>query len=351
VKILLLTGSRTDPASRFRICQFVEPLQSLGHDVTLRVPRPSRTWSSPVRSLLLQRLHGAAGTACRLKSVVWNLRDAEKYDVIMTNRDLVPNPSVSFLEPWLARRNPRLVFDFDDAIHLGKREAKLRRILPRFAHLTAGNPYLAEFARKLHKNVSIWPTVVDTDHYKPAPKRQPGPIRIGWSGSTSTARYCLPLLETPISTLAETEKFEFLVISNSDPCIAWKNVKSRFVPWTEKAEVAELQNLDIGLMPLKDEPFERGKCGLKAIQYMAVEVAPLVSPVGVNSEIVLDGLTGFHCRTDSDFVHRLLLLIRNPELRASLGAGSRRRAVEHYSVAALLPRMLSVFKNVADLAN
>ena len=349
LKILLLAGSRTDPASRFRIWQFVEPLRRLGHDVTVRVPRPSRTWSSPVRNAAARRLHGAVGAACRLGSVLWNLRDATKFDVIMMNRDLVPDPNITFLEPLLAKRNPRLIFDFDDAIHLGGREAKLRRILPGFAWITPGNPYLAEFAQHLNQNLTVWPTVVDTDYYKPAIERPPGLLRIGWSGSNSTAAHCLPLLEGPISELAKTEQFELVVICNSDPGVRWAGVTTRFIPWREGSEVADLQMLDIGLMPLKDEPFERGKCGLKAIQYMGVGVPALVSPIGVNQEIVLDGITGFHCKADSDWMDRLRQLTREDHLVRKFGAAARTRTVARYSVQSLMPRMLETFRKVATV--
>jgi glycosyltransferase involved in cell wall biosynthesis len=276
------------------------------------------------------------------------LRDATGYDVIMMNRDLVPETSVEFLEPWLARRNPRLIFDFDDAIHIGKRVRKLRRILPHFAWITPGNPYLAEFARQIHKNVSIWPTVVNTDLYRPVDERKPGPIRIGWSGSSSTARYCLPLLEEPLRELAKTEQFEFLVICNSDPGIRWGEVKTRFIQWTTETEIADLQELDVGLMPLRDEPFERGKCGLKAIQYMGIGLPALVSPVGVNCDIVLDGETGFHCDSDADWVHRIRQLIRDDGLRCRLGTSGRARVVGKYSVDSLLPQMQEVFQQVSS---
>src|SRR6266498_3984814 len=122
MRILFLTGSRTDPPSRFRICQFAQPLAALGHDVMIRVPYPNRTWSSRSQVPLARHIHSLAGTMGRLASTVWNLRDAANYDVIMIKRDLVPEPRISFLEPLLARRNRSLIFDFDDAIHLGRRE-------------------------------------------------------------------------------------------------------------------------------------------------------------------------------------------------------------------------------------
>jgi len=284
---------------------------------------------------------------CRLASTIWNLRDAASYDVIMMNRDLVPETMICFLEPWLVKRNPKVIFDFDDSIHLGTREKKLRRILPLFAWITPGNAYLAEFARKVHTQVTVWPTVVNTDYYKPVAARKPGPVRIGWSGSNSTAQNCLPLLEKPICDLARSEQFEFVVISNSDPHINWKGVQTRYIPWNADTEVEGLQELDLGLMPLHDEPFERGKCGLKAIQYMGVGLPALVSPVGVNRQIVSNGETGFHCSIDTDWVSRIRSVISDDRVRMQLGAAARARVVTTYSVQCLLPRMLETFEKVA----
>ena len=285
----------------------------------------------------------------RVISAVRILRDAARFDVVFMNRDIVPDPGIRFLEPWLARRNPRMIFDFDDSIHLGSREAKLRAVLPLFSWITPGNSYLAEFARLVNPNVSIWPTVVDTDAFVPARDRAPGPVRIGWSGSDSTARECLPLLRESLCSLAATEDLEFVVISGSRPDLDWPGVKIRYLPWTAETEVAELQQIDVGLMPLRDAPFERGKCGLKAIQYMACGIPALVSPVGVNAEIVDDGVEGFHCVTDEDWVRRLRQLLKDGGLRRRMGEAGRERAVGRYSVSSLLPSMVATFAAVASM--
>jgi glycosyltransferase involved in cell wall biosynthesis len=347
MRILFLPGSYDSPAARFRLWQFVEPLRASGHHVDVRVTRPPRQWGSGLRSPQLARAHGLFASGGRIAHAMWMLRDASQFDVIMMNRDIVPNPRVSFLEPWLARRNPRLIFDFDDAIHLGSREAKLREILPRMAWLTPGNAYLAEFARPLNANVSIWPTVVDTDQYYVAPSRAPGPVRIGWSGSSYSFQLAGPLLHDIVTRLGKSgEDFEFIVISNQPPEIDLPGVRWRYIRWTAETEIEGLQQIDIGLMPLKDEPFERGKCGLKAIQYMSVGIPALVSPVGVNAEIVQDGVSGFHCRTGYDWQKRAGELLHDPDRRTQIGQAARLRAEEHYSVKALLPRMIETFERV-----
>lgn len=347
--ILFLPGSYTLPPARFRLWQFVEPLRALGHAVDVRVTRPPREWSSSLNPRLLRCAHNYIGAGSRVMNAFWLLRDAAQFDAIVMSRDVVPNLHVDFIEPWLARRNPRIVFDFDDAIHLGSLGRKWRKILPHFGWITPGNEFLASFAREIHKNVTILPTVVNTDNYQITERRKPGPIRIGWSGSHFTLTTCLPLLKDVICDLAQSEDFEFIVIANVAPQIHWPGVNIRFIPWTPQTEVLGLQQIDIGLMPLRDEPFERGKCGLKAIQYMAVGVPALVSPVGVNREIVVEGQVGFHCYTSDDWKRNIRLLLHDPDLRHKMGWAARERVDQHYSVRALLPRMLEVFDRVRTL--
>lgn len=347
MRILFLPGTYNSPSSRFRLWQFVEPIRNVGHEVEVRVTRPERTWGSAIKNSQLNKFHTRLGAATRVLSALWILRDASKFDVIVMNRDVVPETSINFLELWLSKRNPRLIFDFDDAIHLGKRQEKLEKVLPHFAWITPGNEYLAEFARKLNPNVSIWPTVVNTNVYSVSPHRHPGPIRIGWSGSNSTLEYCLPLLRDVICDLAQTNDFEFIVIANVRPQLDWPGVNWRYIPWTPGTEVSGLQEIDVGLMPLRDEPFERGKCGLKAIQYMAVGAPAIVSPVGVNKEIVVPGETGYHATTKAEWIGTIKTLLSDGNLRKSMGAAARQRAEHHYSIKSLLPQMINVFERVA----
>lgn len=348
MKLLFLPGSYTAPSARFRIWQFVKPLQELGHEVQVRVIKPERHWSSPCRARFCQQHHNKIGSLARLLSALWLTRDVHKFDIIFMNRDVVPETKVSFLEPWLAKRNPHLIFDFDDAIHLGSREHKLRKIIPFFAWITPGNEYLASFVRQLHHHISVWPTVVDTQYYQPVEKRTSRPLCIGWSGSYSSMCHCLPVLREALIQLSNLEDFEFLVIADRRPSFDWPGVKLRFIPWSPVSEAEDLRQIDIGVMPLKDDPFQRGKCGCKALLYMATGIPALVSPVGVNSEIVVHGENGFHCTNNQDWVVYLQRLLHDEALRKRMGHSARNRVVNHYSVQALLPHMIEVFEAVAS---
>jgi glycosyltransferase involved in cell wall biosynthesis len=350
LKLLFLAGSHKGPSSRFRVWQFVEPLRRLGHQVTVRVPFPEHSWRTPLRLRGVRYVHTALGSYLRRVSALCCLWDAEPYDVIFMNRTVVPDSNVTFLEPWLAKRNPRLIFDFDDALqHVGHNEAKLRRILPCFACVTPGNEYLASFAREIHPRVEVWPTVVDSDRFRPLRGRRPGPVRIGWSGSRQTLELHFPLLRSALHELAKTEDFELLVVADAPPAAAWEALPMRFATWTPETEVQHLQDMDIGLMPLPDKPFERGKCGCKAIAYMACGIPALVSPVGASAQIVVHGETGFHCRSDTDWVRYLCLLIKDPKLRQQMGQAARTHVEKRYSVRCLLPRIVEVFEQVSEL--
>lgn len=348
MKILLLPNTYTSPASRFRIWQFVDPFRENGHTVEIRVIFPHREWKSNLRGKVFRKLHQNLMQFIRILHALWITRDTRKFDIVIMNRDIVPNTKISFIETFLYKRKNNLIFDFDDAIHLGPRERKLENILPKMAWITPGNAILAQFASQHNRNITVIPTVVNTDFYVPSKSRIPGPLRIGWSGSAATNRYCLPLLEGPIKSLVKYLEFEFVIISNVNPNVNWYGVTSKFLEWTPESEVQNLQLFDIGLMPLKDSEFERGKCGLKAIQYMGVGIPSLVSPVGVNREIIRHSTDGFHCDTEDDWVFYLRQLAEDVELRNRMGTNSRQRVIDNYSVDKALLQFEEIFVKMPD---
>ena len=226
MKILCLPGTFTTASSRFRILQFVQPLKSLGHEVDVRVTTPDRSSCGGNRYVS----HLKITSISRVLSALWMIRDARNYDVIFMNRDIVPELWAGFIEKWLYQINNRSVFDFDDAIFSGARDKKLKKIFPFFSHITPGNKYLAEYAGQLNSNITVIPTVVNSKIYTPLKERQPGRIRIGWSGSDNTLQYSLPVFEPFIDQLAEKEDFEFVLISNTYPKVNWKKVKLEISP-------------------------------------------------------------------------------------------------------------------------
>lgn len=346
----MLSGSMTDPASRFRILQFAEPLRARGHEVAVRASVPSRQWKSALPDGVFRRMHSGLGAAGRLINAVWRIRDLEKFDVVMMNRDLVPEVKVRFLEPWMYSRKAKIVFDFDDAIHLGPRREKIEGILKLSQGAAAGNDTLAAFARAFQpRRCAVIPTVADTLRWVPQKERRAGPFRAGWSGSVGSFSLAAPLLKKISECLTEVDQeAEFVLVLEKDPRVNWGGRRVIYRRWTERSEVELIQDFDVGLMPLEDSPFERGKCGLKAVQYMACGIPALVSPVGVNREIVHHDKTGFHCSTFDQWRASLTWAVQNRDKLAQMGLAGRERAVKFYSVDAVLAALEDLLKTASE---
>lgn len=251
-----------------------------------------------------------------------------------------------------------IVCDFDDAIfHLydqhkralvrGLLGRKLAPLLSRAAACICGNAYLQAYASQYCANSVVIPTVVDTARYLPAPHpagREAKPV-VGWIGSPSTWANVEPLLPTILPLLAELNA-EFHVVGAGPAARGIAGVTA--IEWSEESEIAAVQAMDIGIMPLLDRPFQRGKCGYKLIQYMACGLPVIASPVGVNRTIVDDEATGLLADGPGDWARALRRLIADPELRRRMGAEGRRRAVADYSLASQQGALLETLRAAAE---
>jgi glycosyltransferase involved in cell wall biosynthesis len=282
-----------------------------------------------------------------------HLRQATNFDLAFVYREAtLLGPPV--LERRLAGRGP-LIFDFDDAIYLppanpSSRWASRLRPLSKTArlceiatHVTVGNETLAVFARSCSAAVSVVPSTIDTIRYVPRDRPpNPRPV-IGWTGSTSTVPY-LEMLRGPLLELRRRIPFQLRVIGGM---LTVPGLDLDCLPWSPHTEVEDLRPLDVGVMPLPDDAWTRGKCGLKALQYMALGIPPVVSPVGVNRQIVEDGENGLHASTEKEWVDRMALLLSRPDLRKRLGAVARRTVEERYSSRVWVPKVAGVFRAAA----
>jgi glycosyltransferase involved in cell wall biosynthesis len=206
-----------------------------------------------------------------------------------------------------------------------------------------GNSYLLDYAKQFNSEVTIAPTSIDTDRYHPRlrrPTKGNVPV-IGWTGSYSTYQH-LKTAAPALKRLAEDCDFRLLVIGAGDPRIP--GVETEVRPWRAESEVEDIAGIDIGIMPLPDDPWSRGKCGLKALQYMALGIPAVVSPVGVNSEIVSDGKSGYLASSTEDWVICLSKLINDQRLRDRLGQAARITVEQRYSVRVVAPQVFDVFQ-------
>jgi glycosyltransferase involved in cell wall biosynthesis len=336
-----MTTSAFDPASRFRFVQFIPHLERSGWDVAHRPNVPDRQWKSPLRGRVVRGVHHRVARA-QMKWNRWrDVASSAGYDAVFVNRDLAGRGL--FFQKQLLRRTQRVVFDFDDAIFVGPNEAAVAWMCRHAAWVTPGNGYLAEFVTRHTDRCTVIPTVVDTDLYRPS-ERQPAPlVRVGWSGSDQSVRQTLfPQLQI-LAALQQKMPFELVVITNTRPPIP-EEIRWSFVPWTEASEVEALRSLDVGIMPLVDDAFQRGKCGLKALQYMGVGLPVVASPVGVNAEIVQDGVTGYHALAPSEWHGALERLILSADRRREMGEAGWRRCRAQYSIERWLPVLLQVLE-------
>lgn len=279
-----------------------------------------------------------------------------KYDTILINSVLLP----LHLEKLIRASNKNIVYDFCDAPYLGydtdyvapnpvrtllTRSGKtwLSRMLKISSHVLVRSEHNKQFASHFCQDVTVIIGPVDTERYTPRESKKPDSsnIVIGWIGSPSTTPY-LKSLENVFRRLCGS--YPSLVIQ----LVGAAELKIEGVPvvikkWDYESEVKDLQNFDIGIMPLPDNEWTRGKGGYKLLQYMACGIPCVASPVGVNTEIMQDGFNGFLVRNEEEWVEKLSLLIENPGLRRKMGKRGRVIAEEKYSIKANISKFLAAF--------
>jgi len=275
------------------------------------------------------------------------LRLAMSQDVLYVQKRLFPKRLLSLVK----QINPHIVFDLDDAIYLRTRlRHRLDAMLRAASVVVAGNDRLATYATQFNEQVIVIPTVVDTDLCQlPCGARHPGDKRvvIGWIGSDPNRGDLAPMRPV-LDWLSEHYDDEIVLRTvGRRPLEMETKLQLEFVPWTLQGSRAALQQFDIGIMPLDDTEWNRGKCGLKLIQYMAVGTPAVASPVGVNRDIVGDGETGYLAETTQEWSDRLACLIGDEALRLRMGHAGRRRVEQRYSVKSALPLLVGVLKSAA----
>lgn len=289
----------------------------------------------------------------------WHLVVSRKYDLVWIEYETLPWLP-AWIEQFLLSKRVPYVLDYDDAVfHLYDmhRNSLVRRFLGKkhdvlmrsAAMICAGNEYLAERARQAGaKHVEVIPTVVDLDRY-PVPGgnqtiRSEDEIPcVGWIGQQSTAAFLLPYKKLFERLVQEgVARFSSIGIDTSAMGLTMESLT-----WHEDTEVADILGFDIGIMPLSDGPFERGKCGYKLIQYMACGLPVVASPVGVNCEIVEHGVNGFLAETPEEWEAALRTLLSDPELRKRMGKAGREKVERQYSLQVTGPRLAALLKSVA----
>ena len=251
-----------------------------------------------------------------------------------------------------------IIFDFDDAVFLPassrpnnfierfKKPDKVVNIVKRSNHIIAGNSYLSNYALQYNRSVSIIPTPIDTDNYYPDFKIAKNEVVIGWMGSVTTIDFLNLISGVFIQLSKEFRNIKFKIVGGNFSIKEISNIVNK--PWSMEEEIGDLKTFDIGIMPMPDNEWTRGKCGFKAILYMNMGIPCVCSPVGVNREIITDGVNGFLAGTNEEWIEKLSLLIENPELRRKIGIAGRKTVEEKYSVKGNAPKYLEVLRKVYE---
>ncbi len=341
MKIVYLSKTDTGgPGSRYRIYQFKRFFEESGVDIEI-IPAFSNAYLSAeelqgVRRALRRGVEGARAFARRILS----LRKIFSADLVAIEREFFPRFPPIF-ELMLKTMGKGYVLEFDDAVfHSPGRRWKYPSTVSMARKVITGNKYLMEYAARYNDEVFIVPTCVDPESYNPREEYGMGEFpKIGWVGLPYNFPH-LKSVEAPLLEVLEESGGELVVLSGRDPEMA---LPCSFVKWSLEEEAEIIKTFDVGIMPLLDTPYSRGKCGLKILQYMAAGVPVIASPVGVNTDIIHDGVNGFLAQNITDWMEKLKALLIDGDLRENLGREGRKTVEEHFSLQAWAKRLLSIY--------
>jgi glycosyltransferase involved in cell wall biosynthesis len=355
-KILFVAAHRKGraPAQRFRFEQYLDFLEASGYQC--EISNIISKEDDPIfyaKGISLQKiLIGVKAWVKRFQDT-WRMNN---YDIIFISREAFITGS-TFFEKRFRRSRAKIVFDIDDAIWINTisennralawlKNANKTATIVKLADLVfAGNEYLASYCRQHNNNVVIVPTTIDTDSYRPQYNKRTDKIIIGWSGSFTTIEhfsYAIPALK--ILKEKYGDRIGIKVIGDGSYVNEELNIKG--LPWKENTEINDLQEIHIGIMPLPDTSWTWGKCGLKGLQYMALEIPTVMSAVGVNKDIIQDGVNGFLATSVTEWVDKISKLVEDQNLRVTLGKAGRKTVVEKFSTASEKDHYKSLFDNL-----
>lgn len=329
IKVTALTSGKHNPSSRFRVRQFIGPLNSFGIHVTEHYPLVNKYHTKRLLPLgLLARLPGVL--ASRSSKVTW------------LERELVPGRHT--LEGLAGTRR---LLDVDDAIWLNAPSFS-ERLAQLCDGVIAGNEFIADHYRKFCARVWTIPTSLDTARWRPGPPVRRDDWTIGWTGTSSNLKYLYLIEEALADFLCENKQTQLLVVCDRRPVLKRLPAEGwRFVRWSAESEIRLIQEMDVGLMPLPDTEWARGKCALKMIMYLAVGIPAIVSPVGVSKELLNQRDVGLAARNTNEWFEALRRLFRDREVAARLGAAGRKLVEERFSVTTNLPKLAAVIHEIA----
>ncbi|HVD99689.1 MAG TPA: glycosyltransferase family 4 protein [Cytophagaceae bacterium] len=360
-KILFVCAHRPDrsPSQRFRFEQYIPHLTENGWDCKisfLLYPEEDKKFYQKTHPPLVKAWILLKALGRRFKDVA----TAGQYDLIFIQREAFFLGNIFFEKALAKRARKGMIFDFDDSIFLHqksdfnpnrkfqwlKRPEKTKDIIKISSLIFAGNQYLADYSLSYNPSVVIIPTTIDTKEYFPAPPvKNTHKVCVGWSGSFSTVIHFETILKALKKIKEEFgERVEFRLIGDGNYVNEALELKG--LPWKKETELDDLRYIDIGIMPLPDDEWAKGKCGLKGLQYMGLGIPTIMSPVGVNTEIIQDGVNGFLASSTEEWYEKIKILIQDAALRKKFSEEGRSIVEERYSIDAWKDEYLKLFNTL-----
>jgi glycosyltransferase involved in cell wall biosynthesis len=329
MKVLFLIQGFEVAASRYRVLQYLPYLESKGIESTVSLyPR-------------------GIGQLFRF------FRELPRYDVLFLQRKRF-QPGLLGL---LRRKARRIVFDFDDAImyhnskaaspHSRTRRRRFAEMVKASDYVIAGNSFLEKQAEPFTDRVAVIPSPIDTTRYalKDYSTRK-DTVSVGWIGDHGSIHYLERIRQVFEELGRKYPQVQLEIIC--DIFFDCDHIKVVKKIWSQESEIDDLRNLDIGVMPLLDDPWSWGKCGLKILQYYGVGVPAVCTPVGVNRDVVQDSINGFWAMTHEEWVAKLSTLIEDAELRKAMGIRGNELVTKSFSLQACAPRLEQVLREVVS---
>jgi glycosyltransferase involved in cell wall biosynthesis len=348
MKIAGIISSPSDPASRVRILQYVPYFKRQGEELLPQSFLPQKEKDPPAWSYSLKKITGI--NEWRSSSLIKQvtrlpfLLKQYQFDLIWQNRMLLSG--YHFMESHFKKP---VVFDFDDAIWLNEGKIAVEKAISDSAMIFAGNEYLADYAKKLNTTTHIIPSVVDTDKLFPL-GNQPATFTIGWIGTKSNFQYLDLVKPAIVQFLNDNKDSRLIIVSSEKPGqFIFDDQKIIFRPWQAEKENDLINDFSIGIMPLAETEWTKGKCGYKMLQYMACGKPVVVSPVGVNTRILSGAEVGFAAQNETDWLNAFHELYNDKDRYQSLSVNAVDLIQKEYSCNRWTPQIINLFKKIVTV--
>lgn len=351
----------SNAGARYRIYKVAPLLRAAGHQVIVLPPmpdwlfrrlygrlfgKPSGLLSAKLSEYIRDVVYACVVLPIRRKQVS---RWASWADVVIVQRELY-RPGNWTLESELRSRVQHFIWDYDDALYATEvfgASGHVDAVIRMADVVLAGNETLADYARARGAQAIVMPTSLDAERYVPRPTlSSPGQIVIGWVGNPFNLRH-FDVIMAALRCICNDHPEVVLRIVTDGQQVKFPGLRFEYRKWSLAREVEDLASFDIGIMPLLDDEYTRGKCGFKLIQYMAVGLPTVSSPVGINSRIIDDGRNGFLARSNEEWIDKLSRLIENTELRITMGQRAREKVFREYSLEANTGRLITFIEGIA----